>query len=120
MREWRLRSIEEANLLNPAFLGLVIRQCVIGYCEVKPEGAPYPIPFLAVPLALHKGTRKSLPKSVTTKFATWITRPEGSRAKIGYPKRATGLNPYVRESILFLCRENLLSIESKTGIIRSS
>ena len=66
MRPWDERSTEEANLLNPAFLTVLSYQCIKGYNETAGKNAPYVLPFLVTSLILHKRTRESLPRGIST------------------------------------------------------
>ncbi len=78
MRPWDKRSLEEANLLNPAFISIICYQCVKGYCETAGKSAPHVLPFLVTPLVLHKKTREDLPRTVSTTFSTWTTQIQGT------------------------------------------
>lgn len=117
MRVWEERSIEEANLLNPSFIGIVCYQAIKGYCDTAKNGAPYLLPFVVAPLVLHKRTRISLPSRVSAHFATWTLSQEGTQAKSRYAEYAKTLNPSVKESLSFAIRYNLLSITSHGEIV---
>src|SRR4030042_6732456 len=108
MKPWQKRSSEEANLLNPAFLALILHQCVKGYCDAGQSKAPYVLPFLIIPLVLHKGTREALPVKVSTTLSTWITRLQGVQAKTGYAERARSIVPYVKEALIFAFSHQLV------------
>lgn len=110
MRVWQNRSAEEANLLNPTFIGLVCHRAIKEYCKTARSGAPYPLPFLITPLVLYKKTRLSLPSRVSTPFVTWILCPEGTQAKTKYAAHAISLVPSVKESLSFAIKHELLSI----------
>ena len=109
MKPWTTRSTEEANLLNPAFLAVIIYQSVKGYCEIARANAPYVLPFLVTPLVLHKKTRETLPRGVNTAFSTWLTQLQGAQAKIGYPERSRSIVPYVQEALAFALTNQLLT-----------
>jgi len=108
MRTWDKRSFEEANLLNPAFLSIICYLCVKGYCEKGSKNAPYILPFLVTPLVLHKKTRENMPRTVSTTFFTWISRPQGAQAKIEYAQRTRSIVPYVKEALVFSLSNKLL------------
>jgi Family of unknown function (DUF6521) len=72
MTPWTERPIELANLLNPAFCGFLIRSAAASYKESKPEGMPFALAFLVLPLVLHVSTRKTLPRSVRTTLISWL------------------------------------------------
>lgn len=110
MRIWENRSAEEANLLNPIFMGLICYQTIQGYCKTAEKGAPYPLPFLIAPLVLYKRTRLSLPLRVSTPFVTWILCPDGTQAKTKYSVHAKSLVSTVKESLSFAIKHEFLSI----------
>lgn len=110
MRSWESRSAEHANLLNPAFVGVVCWNAVKEYRRTINAEVPYPVPFIVTPLVLHKKTRSSLPSSIRTTFTSWVSSPEGTQAKIDFAARATSLVPVVKETILFSIAHELISI----------
>lgn len=112
MKEWEIRSNEEANLFNPPFLSLLVHETIRGYQKESGNPLPFGLSFLAVSLILHKKTRESFPRSIATLFPAWITRPEGTRAKLGFPTRSRSMVPYVKEGVLFGLTQNLFILES--------
>jgi len=112
LRPWDERSTEEANLLNPAFLTVLSYQCIKGYNETAGKNAPYVLPFLVTSLILHKRTRESLPRGISTHFSTWITQTEGAQAKIGYADRTRSIVPCIKESLAFGLANQLLTISN--------
>lgn len=99
MRKWRERTREEAELLAPPFCSLVISASVIGYSREEASGMPYVLPFLVLPIVLHKQTRDSLPRDARTSLAAWLDDNEQSR--IMFCERARALAPFAREALLF-------------------
>lgn len=112
MRPWDERSTEEENLLNPAFLTVLSYQCIKGYNETTGKSAPYVLPFLVTSLILHKRTRESLPRGISTHFSTWITQIKGTQAKIGYVDRTRSIVPCVKEALAFGLANKLLTISN--------
>ncbi|MCP4370417.1 MAG: hypothetical protein GY797_20230 [Deltaproteobacteria bacterium] len=109
MRSWENRSTEIANLLNPAFLSVIIYQSIKGYTtEMSKSKCPYVLPFLVTSLVLHKKTRDSLPRQVTSTLSTWLTQIRGSHAKLNYSERTKELVPFVKEAIMFGLNNQLL------------
>ena len=72
--QWTKRPREEANLLNPAFLGLLIERAAHGYHEISGDGLQWPLPYLVLPAVLHKQTREALPKDRRTSMVEWTGR----------------------------------------------
>ena len=110
MRAWEYRSPEEANLLNPPFVGGLCFQTIKEYCNKTKDEAPYPLPFLAISLVLHKKTRESLPSSIRTTFVSWVLSPEGTQAKAKYAAHAQALAPVIKETISFAVKNDMLVI----------
>ncbi|MHB1697448.1 MAG: three component ABC system middle component [bacterium] len=110
MRAWEYRSAEEANLLNPPFVGGICFEVIKGYCDKTKKDAPYILPFLAIPLVLHKNTRDSLPATVRATFGSWALSPEGTLAKMKYAAHAKSLVPIVKEAVSYMLKNKSLSI----------
>lgn len=109
------RPQEEAYLFNPAFLGLVLWSTGTGYREQTGKGIPFELAFVALPLSLHKGTREALPHSIRTSLAAWL---EGNTdLRVGFPERARGLAPFVREAILFGSAHGLLAVDERGQLL---
>lgn len=117
MRPWGDRPPEIAHLFNPAFCALLIREGVLGFMETRPDGMPYPIVFLLLPIVLHKATRESLPVRITTKMHPWIQQHQ--EARIGFSERCADIAAYTREAILFAAIGALLSF-SQDGALQAS
>lgn len=119
MRPWKERSIEEANLLNPAFLTVISYQCIKGYNKTAEKNAPYALPFLVTSLVLHKKTRESFPRGTSTHFSTWIQN-EGAQAKIGYAERTRSTVPCVKEALTFGLANKLITISNGSFTINQN
>lgn len=117
MKPWNERPKEEAYLLNPPFCCLLVTASVIGYASIENKGLPFSLPFMIIPIVLHKPTREALPRNITTSLTAWLE--ENQNAKILYSKRVTSLLPYVREAILFGASHNWLKFENG-GVITTS
>lgn len=117
MRAWECRSMEEANLLNPPFIGGLCLEMISGYCSQTKKEAPYVLPFLITPLVLHKKTRESLPSTVRTTFVSWTLSPEGTQAKATYAEHAKALVPIVKEGISFILKNDSLSITQNGNFV---
>ncbi len=113
MKAWSQRPVEVAALLNPAFCALLLRQCAKGFMENKPEGIPYPLLALSLPIVLHKFTRERLPKSIRKKMHPWLQ--ENQEIRMDFARRCAALMPYYREAMVFACDEDLL-VFTKAGL----
>jgi hypothetical protein len=114
MKVWSKRPVEVAALFNPAFCAILLRECAKGFIEKKPEGIPYPILALSLPIVLHKFTRELLPKKITKKMHPWLQ--EHQEIRMDFAQRCAALMPYFREAMLFACNGELLAF-TKAGLI---
>lgn len=114
MKPWQDRPPEVAHLFNPAFCALLLRESVVGYMEGKPEGMPYAIAFLLLPIVLHKSTRSALPNTTATRMHPWLQ--DHQEARVGFPERCAAVGAYTREGILFAARNSLLAF-SQQGLL---
>lgn len=106
---WPDRPIEQARLLNPAFLGTVLWSCARAYTETADQPPPYVLSFLVAPVVLHRSTRESLPATTRTSLVAWVG--ENPRLLVGFAERARSLVPLVREAVLFASRGGLLQLQ---------
>jgi hypothetical protein len=107
---WAERPLEQARLLNPAFVGALVWSCARGYASATNESQPYALSFLMAPVVLHKSTRESLPTTTRTSLAAWLG--ENPRILVGFAERATALVPSVKEALLFASRGGLIQVEA--------
>jgi hypothetical protein len=106
LQAWAEQPMEEARLLNPAFLSARAWSCADGYAEEDDAGLPYPLVFVALPVVLHRPTRNALPRSTRTSLAAWLG--EHPRALVGFAERAASLVPTVKSALLFASGHGLL------------
>jgi hypothetical protein len=107
---WSERPVEQARLLNPAFLAALIWSCAEGYRSIDQQGMPYPLSFVAMPVILHKSTREGLPRTVRTSLAAWLG--ENAQFHVRFTERTTSLIPLVKEGVLFGVNGRLLNLSS--------
>jgi len=115
LRTWENRSVISANLLNPAFCGEVIRRTICGYnSDNENEKIPFSLLSLILPIVLHKDTRERMPLRSSTYFHSWVEANE--YLFIDFASRAKQLQPYSKESIMFLLNCNSIRITDKGTI----
>lgn len=114
---WELRPVEVANLLNPAFISVLLRHVALGYQSVIPEGMPFALPFLMLPLVLHKPTRDALPRTTRTTLHSWLVSQP--RLQVGYYERTRELVPFVKESMIFGLSSGLLTLTDSGYVVAS-
>lgn len=104
---WTDQPLEEARLLNPAFVGTLLWACATGHAE---EGRclPYPLAFVAMPIVLHRATRTLLPRDTRTSMPAWlVTHP---RALVGFSARAKALIPATKRGLIMAASNDLLAM----------
>ncbi len=114
MRPWQERPPEAASLLNPAFCAVVLTSAVGGYVEEVQTGMPFVLPFLALPIVLHKQTRSALPGTIRTSMPAWLE--SNAEARIGFAERVRAIAPYAREALLFGSTRGAIGFSS-TGTV---
>ena len=107
--DWNIRPQDVANLLNPAFGGLLLHRALTGHKNETGSGMPLELVFLVLPFVLHEPTRSRLPVKVTTHLATWLQNERDVLLQFG--ERTADLVPYTQESILFLATHGLVEID---------
>jgi hypothetical protein len=106
---WGQRPFEVANLFNPAFCALLLRQTVHTYQKVSHQGMDYSMLFLVLPVVLHKVTRELLPPGVASKFHVWIQRHHHLR--VGFAERMQNMVPITKEALLFGLQHKVLQVD---------
>lgn len=109
MLPWSERPTEVAHLLNPAFLAVLIRDAVKDYQKTDRAAMSYSLPFILLPLVLHRPTREQLPATTATTFHVWLE--ENAEVRIGFAERAKRLSPFVKEAIMFGLQRGVFQID---------
>lgn len=121
MTAWQDRPQVPALMLNPALLAVLLSEASRGYCGQRDSPAmPVPLAFLVLPLALHRPTRRALPRSTRTYLTTWLAGHPVLRA--GFPERAASLVGHTREALRFGARHEVLRVspEGLEGVVSGS
>ena len=108
------KSIETKNLLNPAFCGLVYASLVDGYNSKSKKSIPFYLPYILLPIVLHKESRFKIPSTSISKFHIWLQQSE--EIKIGLKNRSKNLKPFVSNAALFLHGQGLISSDDNFRI----
>ena len=99
LRTWLERAPDEAALLNPAFLAVVLNRAAAGHYRETGEALPFALAFLVPPVVLVRPIREALPRQIRTSMAAWLQAHP--RHRLRFAARATGFVPYVREGVLY-------------------
>jgi Family of unknown function (DUF6521) len=111
MPTWNERPTEVANLLNPAFVGILLRKAVDGFNGEIKDGMPLELLYLVLPFCLHPATAARLPRSPSaTPLHVWLQKEENRDVLLSFAERASALVPFVREALLFSCSRQVISI----------
>lgn len=96
MKRWNQRPFEIRNLFNPAFCGLILFRALQGYEEENPDGMPFSLALLVLPLCLQKDSRQVIadsPRSYLLK-----TVENNPQLLVGFADRTTDLLPFALEA----------------------
>lgn len=119
MSAWGERPTEVANLLNPAFIGVLLRKAVEGYTEEEENGLPYELAFLVIPLCLHPDTVSRLPaRAASTPLHTWLLREENRDVLVSFGERVSALVPFTREALIFAGQRGVIMFDD-SGRLRA-
>ena len=111
---WPQRPIEVANLFNPAFCALLLRQAVEAHEDETGRGMSYVVAFVVLPVVLHKSTRELLPRSAATKLHGWLQTNE--QVRVGFAERVQQMVQITQEGLLFALQHKALALD-KTGAL---
>lgn len=110
-----VRTFEERNLFNPAFVSALIRLFVSDSGKEYPVGIPMPLVVVALTASLHEKTRRYLPKTTITALYQWTQDNED--LLIGFPQRAKNITPIIREALIFGITQECLALGSGHQIV---
>lgn len=117
MTAWQERTIEQRNLLNPAFCAVAVWHLARGYqtesviFTSEQTGLPIELAFVGASLVLRGHTRDQLPGSIATSLATWVHDHPLERSAVA--KGVVVLREPVREALLFGTQHGLLSLDGR-------
>lgn len=107
---WHERPKDEAALLNPVFLALLMGRVSDGHRRRVGSGVSWPLLFVALPAVLHKATRDALPSSVAASMARWTQSHPLAVAAL--PARAVSLSPLLKEALAFGLAHDVVTHEA--------
>ncbi|HUX63952.1 three component ABC system middle component [Sulfuricella sp.] len=114
MTAWHDRTIEERNLLNPAFCAVILWFLAKGYrteadALVESQSQlPLALAFVGSSFVLRGQTRRKLPTTIRTSLPSWVCEHPLDRSAVA--KGVEVLRPYVREAIMFGSQSGLLGL----------
>jgi len=117
MIPWMSRPPEEKALLNPSFCSCLLWHAAAEYSITANAPLPFDIAFLVLPMVLHRQTRESLPKAVTTSLAVWLNDNPLSRSHVA--DRARTLVPFTKDAMMFGGVHGLFELKDGTVVVNS-
>jgi hypothetical protein len=96
MKRWDQRPFEVRNLFNPAFCGLVLFRALQGYEEVNPEGMPFSLALLVLPLCLQKDSRQVIADSPRSYILKTVEK--NPQLLVGFADRTMDMIPFAFEA----------------------
>lgn len=112
--KWDERPQDVSNLLNPAFLGLLLHKSVRGFKKEASAGMPFELASLVLPFVLHPATRNRLPARISTTLPTWLQLNRD--VLVSFPKRTRELLPFTLEALSFLVERGVLAFNAEGRI----
>ncbi len=121
MKAWEDRTIEERNLLNPAFCAVILWFLAKGYnteanALSEPQNQmPITLAFVGSSFVLRGQTRRVLPTTTRTSLPGWVTDHPLQRSAVA--KGVEVLRPFVREAIMVGTQQGLLDLAGGPTLI---
>lgn len=109
LRPWSERSPEEAALLNPALVAVILVRAAEGYYSEVGSGLPFALTFLVPPVVLVRPTRERLPRQTRTSLPAWLE--ENPDVRLRFADTAAAMAPVVREGFVFGCTHGVLGLD---------
>ena len=95
MKRWDQRPFEVRNHFNPAFCGLVLFRALQGFEEENPDGMPFSLTLLVLPLCLQKGSRQVIADSPRSYLLKTVEK--NPQMLVGFADRVAALMPFAFE-----------------------
>lgn len=103
------RPVEEAHLLNPAFMSSLAFEFSRSFYNAKKIVAPLSLMPIAGSAVLHAPTRERLPSKTVTRLSSWMI--DNQDIRIGFAERTRGLLPYIRAGLRFGLNAKALNLQ---------
>ncbi|ATG77171.1 three component ABC system middle component [Pseudoalteromonas sp. 1_2015MBL_MicDiv] len=104
-----MQNNEISELLNPAFCALLYSSIVDGYNSKALKKIPLYLPYILIPIILHKESRLVLPKTAASKFHLWLQNEP--QIVVGLTERVNSLEPYISKSSLLLRGQGIIDLD---------
>lgn len=120
MTVWQERTIEQRNLLNPAFCAVTVWHLARGYDSesatlgMPASGLPIEFTFVGGSFVLRGQTRDQLPRTISSSLVTWVQDHPLERSAVA--KGVVVLRGIVRDSLIFGAQHGLLTFNERRVI----
>jgi hypothetical protein len=108
MKRWDERPFEVRNLFNPAFCGLVLFRALQGYEEEDPNGMPFSLSLLVLPLCLQKSSRQVIADNSRAYLLKTVEK--NPQLLVGFPERVRDLMPFALEAFGLLMERGCFTV----------
>ncbi len=108
MKRWDQRPFEVRNLFNPAFCGLILFRAFQGYEEENPDGMPFSLALLVLPLCLQKDSRQVIEDSPRSYLLKTVEKKP--QLLVGFADRARDLLPFALEALGLLMERGCITV----------
>lgn len=116
MKRWDQRPFEVRNLFNPAFCGLVLFRALQGYEEENPDGMPFSLVLLVLPLCLQEDSRQVIANSPRSYLLSTVEKKP--QLLVGFADRTRDLMPFALEAFGLLMEKGCFVV-SQDGCLKT-
>lgn len=116
MKRWDQRPFEVRNLFNPAFCGLVLFRALLGYEEENPDGMPFSLALLVLPLCLQKDARQVIGGSSRSYLLKIVEK--NPQLLVGFAERTRDMLPFALEAFGLLMERGCFDV-SQDGRLKT-
>ncbi|EGR1391767.1 hypothetical protein ACCF70_000683 [Vibrio parahaemolyticus] len=109
-----MQTNEVTELLNPAFCALVYASIVEGYNSTSKSKIPIYMPYILMPIVLHKDSRRVIPTSTRSKFHIWLQNEP--QITIGLTDRINSIESHVSKGSMLLNSHGFISMDDESRI----
>jgi hypothetical protein len=117
MKKWDQRPFEVRNLFNPAFCGLILFRALQGYEEEDPNGMPFSLTLLVLPLCLQKDSRQMIADSPRSYLLNTVEKHP--QLLVGFADRVSALMPFAFEAFGLLMERGCFDV-SQDGRLKTA
>ncbi|WGS60302.1 three component ABC system middle component [Vibrio lentus] len=109
-----MQTNEVTELLNPAFCALIYASIVDGYNSKSKLKIPMYMPYVLMPVVLHKESRRAIPGTSRSKLHIWLQNEP--QITIGLTDRINNLESYISRGSMILKSNNFMVLDENFRI----